>query len=105
MNRLDEILEIVKENAGMTKKQETKKICPIVWVFAVIGGVVAIAGIAYALYRYFSPTYLEDFEEDLEDDFDDDFDDDFFEDEDEDEAIVIPKEVKESLEEEELELE
>ena len=36
--------------------------------------------IAYAVYRYLKPDYLEDFE----DDFDDDFDDDFFEDEDED---------------------
>ena len=44
--------------------------------------VVAIAAIAYAMYRYFKPDYLEDFE----DDFDDDFDDDFFEDEEDDEV-------------------
>ena len=35
------------------------------------------AAIAYGVYRFFTPDYLEDFE----DDFDDDFDDDFFEDE------------------------
>ena len=40
------------------------------------------AAIAYAVYRYLTPDYLEDFE----DDFDDDFDDDFFEDEEEEEA-------------------
>ena len=38
----------------------------------------AVAAIAYGVYRFFTPDYLEDFE----DDFDDDFDDDFFEDED-----------------------
>ncbi len=41
--------------------------------------VAAVAGIAYAVYRFVTPDYLEDFE----DDFDDDFDD-YFEDEDED---------------------
>ena len=42
--------------------------------------VAAVAGIAYAVYRFFTPDYLEDFE----DDFDDDFDD-YFEDEDNEE--------------------
>ena len=37
------------------------------------------AAIAYAVYCFFTPDYLEDFEED----FDDDFDNDFFSDEDE----------------------
>ena len=37
----------------------------------------AVAGIAYAVYRYFTPDYLDDFDdEDFEDeDFDDDFED------------------------------
>ena len=39
----------------------------------------SIAGIAYAVYRYFTPDYLEDFDED----FEDDFEDDYFEEEDE----------------------
>ena len=35
-----------------------------------------VFGIAYALYRYFKPDYLEDYEDDFEDDLDDadDFD-------------------------------
>ena len=49
-----------------------------------------VAGIAYAVYRFFTPDYLEDFE----DDFDDDFDDDFFEDEEEEETPA-PKETTE----------
>ena len=50
----------------------------------------AVAAIAYGVYRFFTPDYLEDFE----DDFDDDFDDDFFEDEDE-EMPVRKTEAKE----------
>ena len=42
-------------------------------VLAIVGAVAAIAGIAYAVYKFFTPDYLEDFEEDFEDDFDDDF--------------------------------
>ena len=45
-----------------------------------VSEVAAVAGIAYAVYRFFTPDYLEDFE----DDFDDDFDD-YFEDEDNEE--------------------
>lgn len=47
-------------------------------IFAIIGVIAAVAGIAYALYRYFKPDYLEDYEDDFEDDLDDS--DDFEED-------------------------
>ena len=67
--------------------EEKKKSNPLVWILAVVGFVAAVAGIAYAVYRYFTPDYLEDFEdEDYDDDFEDedeDFEDDFFEEEDE----------------------
>ena len=36
------------------------------------------AGIAFAVYKYLTPDYMDDFDED----FDDDFDDDFFDEED-----------------------
>lgn len=49
----------------------------ILWVLAIAGTVAAIAGIAYAVYRFFTPDYLEDFDEE----FEDDFEDDYFEDE------------------------
>ncbi|HBA96792.1 MAG TPA: DUF4366 domain-containing protein, partial [Lachnospiraceae bacterium] len=45
-------------------------------ILAVIGAVAAVAGIAYAVYRYFTPDYLEDFDPD---DYSDNFDDDFIE--------------------------
>ncbi len=74
MKKMDEILEVLKVNELLGKKQEAKKEQNIVlWIFAIIGGVAAVAAIVYAVYRYFTPSYLEDFEEDFEDDFEDDF--------------------------------
>ena len=80
MNRMEEIVNSTKLNEFLHRKEEEdkKKNC-ILWVLAIIGAVAAVAGIAYAVYRFFTPDYLEDFEED----FDDDFDNDFFSDEDE----------------------
>ena len=43
---------------------------------AIIGAIAAVAGIAFAVYKFFTPDYLEDFEDDFDDDFDYDFDDD-----------------------------
>ena len=91
MNKIDEILEIVK---GNVVKKEEKKSCPIVWILAIVGAVAAVAAIAYAVYRYFNA----EVEEELEDDFDEDFDDDFFEDEESD-PIIIPKQESETAEE------
>lgn len=94
MNKLEELLAQAKDLKDLKellgKKQvvveEKKKCNPLVWILAIVGFVAAVAGIAYAVYRYFTPDYLEDFEdEDLDDDddFDDDdnFEDDFFEEE------------------------
>lgn len=77
MSRVEEMMNSAKLNELLHKKEEEdkKKNC-ILWTLAIIGAVAAVAGIAYAVYRFFTPDYLEDFE----DDFDDDFDDDFFED-------------------------
>lgn len=82
MNKLDDILQAARINemiGKMKPKQvvEEKKCNKLLWVLAVMGAVVAVAGIAYAVYRYFTPDYLEDFE----DNFDDEFDDEFFEEE------------------------
>ena len=45
----------------------------IVWVLAIIGAVAAVAGIAFAVYKFMTPDYLDDFDEDFDDDFDDYF--------------------------------
>lgn len=76
MTRVEEIMLRMNEFLHRKEEEDKKKNC-ILWVLAIIGAVAAVAGIAYAVYRFFTPDYLEDFE----DDFDDDFDDDFFEDE------------------------
>ena len=89
MTRVEEIMLRMNEFLHRKEEEDKKKNC-ILWVLAIIGAVAAVAGIAYAVYRFFTPDYLEDFE----DDFDDDFDDDFFEDEDE-EMPVRKTEAKE----------
>ena len=83
LSRVEELMNTSRINELIHKREEDekKKNC-ILWVLAIIGAVAAVAGIAYAVYRFFTPDYLEDFE----DDFDDDFDDDFFEDEDDEPA-------------------
>ena len=75
MNRIEDLV------AALQKREEEKNKNTVLWILAIVGAVSVVAGIAYAVYRFFTPDYLEDFEEDFEDDFDDDFDDDFFEDE------------------------
>lgn len=79
MNKLEDMITASKLNDLLHKKEDDKAKNTVLWVLAIVGAVAAIAGIAYAVYKFFTPDYLEDFEED----FEDDFDDDFFSDEDE----------------------
>lgn len=79
MNKLESLIDTTKLNELLGKKEEKKKCNAGLWVLAIIGAVATVAAIAYAVYRYFTPDYLEDFEDDFEDDFEED--DEFFEDE------------------------
>lgn len=63
----DKIKKAACEKDGIS----TKKV--ILIVLAVAGGIAAVAGAVYGLYRLFAPDYLEDFDDDLEEDFEDDF--------------------------------
>lgn len=72
MNRIEDLI------TALQKKEDERNKNTVLWLLAIIGAVTAVAGIAYAVYRFFTPDYLEDFEEDFDDDFDD-----YFEDEDE----------------------
>lgn len=86
-NKIEELWNAVKFNELVNKKKmDDDKKSAIFWTLAIIGAVAAIAAIAYAVYRYLCPNYLEDFE----DDFDDDFDDDYCDEED-DEVVVNTK--------------
>lgn len=75
MNKIEEMITETKLYEMLRKRDEDRVKKTILWVLAIVGAVVAIAGIAYAVYRFLTPDYLEDFEED----FDDDFEDEFFE--------------------------
>lgn len=68
--KIEELLSALK------KKDEEKQKNTVLWALAIIGAVAAVAGIAFAVYRFFTPDYLEDFEEAFDDDFDDYFEDD-----------------------------
>ena len=67
--KIEELLSVLK------KKDEEKQKNTVLWALAIIGAVAAVAGIAFAVYRFFTPDYLEDFEEEFDDDFDDYFED------------------------------
>lgn len=89
-SKVEELLDFVKthdikemKSYWNKKEAEEKSKNTLLWIFATIGVVVAVAAIAYAVYRYMMPDYLEDFE----DDFDDDFEDDFFDDEEDEEPV------------------
>ncbi len=87
MNKLENLIEATKLNELLGRKEEEKKkpCNTIVCILAVVGAIAAVAAIAYAVYRYFTPKYLDDFDDDFEDEFEDeaaeDEEDDFFVDE------------------------
>ena len=90
MNRVEDLINSAKTNELLgellhIKKEEEKKSNILMWVAITVGAVLAVAGIAYAVYRFFTPDYLEDFDEDFDDDDDYDDEDDFFDEEDEEE--------------------
>ena len=71
MARLDEIMDAIRANEILRRKDDRKNNW-IFWALAIVGAVVVIAGIAYAVYRYLTPDYREDFDDDFDDDFEDD---------------------------------
>ena len=71
MARLDEIMDAIRANEILRRKDDRKNNW-IFWALAIVGAVVVIAGIAYSVYRYLTPDYLEDFDDDFDDDFEDD---------------------------------
>ena len=77
MKKMDELMTTLKLDELLNKRENDKKKNTLLWVLAIIGAVVAIAGIAYAVYRFVCPACPG-----TDEDFDDDFDDDFFDDDD-----------------------
>ena len=82
MAKLENIVEAAKLGEILGKKeQQKKKTNVLLWVLAIIGIIAAVAAICYAVYRFLSPDYLDDFEDDFDDDYYEDDDDDLYEDE------------------------
>ena len=76
-SKIEDLLNAAKVNELLHKKEiEEKNKNTIVIVLAVIGAIAAVAGIAYAVYKYLMPDYLDDFDPD---DYPDTFEDDFIE--------------------------
>ncbi len=73
MNKIEDIISATKLNEILQKRDDDKMKKTILWVLAIVGAIVAIGAIAYGVYRFFTPDYLEDFDEDFEDDFEDDY--------------------------------
>ena len=96
-DRVEEIMNSTRLHDFLHRKEEEEKQknC-ILWILAIIGVVAAGAAIAYCVYRFFTPDYLEGFV----DDFEDDFDDDFFEDEEKPEEKAVKEEKEEEKPEE-----
>lgn len=78
MNKIEDMISVAKLQEVLHKRDSDKVKKVVLWVLAIVGAIAAVAAIAYAVYRFFTPDYLEDFEEE----FEDDFEDDYFEDED-----------------------
>ena len=74
--KIEELLSTVKINALLhpAKNEETKKDNPYIVALVIVGAIALIAAIAYAVYYFFVPDKLVDFE----DDFDDVYGDEIF---------------------------
>ena len=71
-NKFEDLINAAKVSELLHKKElEEKNKNTIVIALAIIGAIAAVAGIAFAVYKYLTPDYLEDFDPD---DYSDDFD-------------------------------
>lgn len=77
--KIEELLNTAKINALLhpVKSEDTKKDNPYVVALVIVGAIALVAAIAYAVYYFFVPDKLVDFE----DDFDDVYGNDIFEEE------------------------
>ncbi len=64
--KLEDLMNSLKAKA---EKRDQKDV--LITVLAVVGIIMAMAGIAYAVYRFMTPEYLDDFDDDFDDDFED----------------------------------
>ena len=72
MEKLSDLLEMAKVSDIIATKKE-KEDNKIVWALAIIGAIAAVAGIAFAVYKYLTPDYMDDFDEDFDECYDYEF--------------------------------
>lgn len=73
MNKVEELIAETRLKELLHRDEAEKQKNTVIWVLAIIGAIAAVAAIAFAVYKFVTPDYLEDFEEDFDDDFDDYF--------------------------------
>jgi hypothetical protein len=75
-SKLSDMLAESKLGELIKKKEDPieEKKHTLIFVLAIIGAIAAVAVIAYAVYRYVTPDYMDDFDDDFDDD--DDLEDD-----------------------------
>lgn len=71
--KIADILATMKLKEVARDDENKKKINKLLVIFAIVGAVAAIAGICYALYKYFTPEYLGDFDEGFEEELEEDY--------------------------------
>ena len=76
MSKVEELIAETKLKELLDKRESECQKNTVIWILAIIGAIAAVAGIAYAVYRYLTPDCLDDFEDDFDDDFDDYFSED-----------------------------
>ena len=54
MSKVEEFIAETKLNDLLHKKEAESQKNKVIWVLAIIGAVAAVAGIAYAVYRFFT---------------------------------------------------
>ena len=58
-NNFEELLSMIKVSEILQKKDDdTEK--KVLWILAIVGAIAAVAAIAYGVYKYLTPDYLED---------------------------------------------
>ena len=75
---MNNIISMEKINDLLHKEQKKDAKCKCMWIIAGVVAVIAIAAIAFGVYKYVSKNRYDEFDED---DFEDDFEDDIFEEE------------------------
>ena len=73
---INELKSTIGKELGIVKEEPKKKTNVVAIVLSIVGAVACVVAVAYAVYRFMTPDYLDGFD----DDFDDDYEDDFFDD-------------------------